>query len=64
MPLTGTHEVLAAKIAKEVASNSENQEVVKTDWAKVANIIFEHFVTNAVVTGTCDGKPLVLGKVT
>ena len=64
MPLAGTAETLAAAIATAVSSNSENTEAVKTDWKKVAEAIISHVITNAVVVGSADGKPLEMGRIT
>jgi len=64
MPLAGTEKKLAKQLANVIASDSENQTVVEADWEKVAKKIIDHLVANAVITGTCDGKPLAEGKIT
>jgi len=64
MPLAGTEKKLAKQLANVIASDSENQAVVEADWEKVAKKIIDHLVANAVITGTCDGKPLAEGKIT
>jgi len=64
MPLAGTEKKLAKQLANVIASDSENQAVVESDWEKVAKKIIDHLVANAVITGTCDGKPLAEGKIT
>lgn len=64
MPLAGTEKKLAKELAKVIASNTENQTVVEADWEKVVKKIIDHLTTNAVITGTCDGKPLMEGKIT
>ncbi len=64
MPLAGTEEKLAKVIAKAVASDTENQATVQADWKKVAAAIIDHLVAETLITGTCDGKPLTLGKIT
>ncbi len=64
MPLAGTEKKLAKELAKVIASDSENQTVVEADWEKISKKIIDHLTANAVVTGSCDGKPLLEGKIT
>lgn len=64
MPLTGTKAALAKELAKVIASDPDNLEIVEADWNKIAGKIIDHITANAVVVGSCDGKPLVEGKIT
>ena len=64
MPLLGTEKKLAKELAKQVSSDPENQALVEADWEKVAKKIIDHLIANAVITGSCDGKPLLRGKIT
>ena len=64
MPLTGTETKLAKEIAKAIVSDPENQMLAEADWEKIAKKIINHLTANAVITGSCDGKPLVEGKIT
>lgn len=64
MPLAGTQKQLAKKIAQVAASTNENIKYSEEVWEKIAKEIIDQFTTNAVITGTADGKDLVDGKIT
>ena len=64
MPLAGTQKQLAKKIAQVAASTNENIKYSAEVWEKIAKEIIDQFTTNAVITGTADGKDLVDGKIT
>ena len=64
MPLSGSGKKLAKELAKQLSSDPENQSLVEADWEKVAKTIIDHLIANALITGSCDGKPLLEGKIT